>query len=344
MTAANAATLTSNPKFMKANIMMLFLSIGAFAQMTTADFEKSLDLLWGSDQGKAMADLEAAEQKYPNTDKVLYMRAIYQYRDGDINGALMSQSNALKANPKFALAYDGRAALFSSKGMYDKAIADQTRAIGLEPANVSFLINRIKYYQSNNQFKEALEDAIARIKLQPGSYYAYLDAAVISKKMDPNYDADSFFIQSYAVKDSQKYVTDVLFGQFMIGQGRFREAVSKYESGIAAGEKYFEAEDFHNMAVAYYKTQNYDKAIYYYNKAITMAPGNIDYLDNLAAVYNTQENYEMLKQTARLALAANSSDPWANKYMAIALFNTGQESLANEYNEKALKLAAEQNK
>ena len=309
------------------------------AQMPIADFEESVNILFGNDQQKATATLENAQKKYPNTYTTYYLQAIMQFRNGDNNGAMMSQSNAIKANPKFAEAYDARAQLFEVKGMYDKAIADQSRAIEIDPSNVSYLISRIRYYFKNEQYRQALEDTKTRIKLDPTSVYSYYDAADFSKRIDPNANVDSYFTQMYAAKEIPRYRADIVYGQFLLSQSKFEESRQKYEAAVAVAEKEFTAEDFNNYAVVCYKTKMYDKAIACYDKATKLSPQSIDYLQNLGSVYNTQLNYEMLKATARRILAIDSNDFWGNKYMAIGLVNTGEEALANEYNDKAVRNA-----
>ncbi len=328
----------------KVIVILLLFPFATFAQMPQAEFESAVAILFGNDHQKAITTLENAQKKYPNTYTTYYMQAIMQYRDGDNNGAMMSQSNAIKANPKFAEAYDARAQLFEAKGMYDKAIADETRAIALDPSNVSFLATRIRFYYLNKQYKEALEDTKSRIKLDPTARFAYYDAADFAKKLDPNANADIYFTQAYSVKGIPKHLTDMMYGRFMLFQDNFEAGREKYESAVSVGEKDFSTEDFYFLAICCYKTKRYDKAIVYYNKGIDTSPQNLDCLNGLSGVYSTQQNYEMLKTIARRTLAINPDDPWANKYMAIGLANTGQEALANEYNEKALRLQAEQTK
>lgn len=323
-------------------LLLLLLPVAAFSQMPQAEFEKVYATQLSNDQKKAVAELETAEKKYPNTDKVYFLRAVYQYRDGDNTAAMVSHSNAIKANPKFAPAYDGRAELFFMKGMYDRAVADASRAIALEPKNIDFVTSRLKFYRANKQFAEALEDAKTRIKLNPEGIYGYLDAAVISKEANPGSNADVFFEQAYANKKIDKYVIDAIFGQFMLGQGRFEEAIAKYEQAHAAGEKYFEAEDYNNMAGAYYKIKKYDSAIVYFGRAMALKPDIIDYRNNLCGVYWSQQNWNRIKEIALISLEMDSEDAWANKYYAIGLANTGQETLADKYNEKAIRLGNEQ--
>ncbi len=324
---------------MKKAILLLLLPFLAFSQMPEAEFEKIYALQVGNDQKQAISSLESAEKKYPGTDKVYFLRGVYQYRDGDNNAAMMSQSNAIKANPKFALGYDARAELLFMKGMYDKAIADASRAIALEPNNFDFATSRLRFYRANKQYKEALEDALTRIKLKPDGIYQYLDAAIISKEVDPNFNADIYFEQAAANKKIEPAHVLIVFGQFLIGQGRFEEARQKFEAALTYGEEYFGPEDLNNMALAFYKTKNYESALIYFKKLVAISPDITDYRNNLSSVYEAQQNWEMLKQTALINLAINSEDPWSNQYYAIGLINTGQETLANEYSQKAMRLA-----
>ena len=107
-------------------LLLVLSSTFSFAQISKIDFDKQMTLTSGSDQKARLANLELLEKKMPNDAKVIFFRGFYQFRDGDLNGALANISKALKINPKFAFAFGARAQLFSTKGMLDKAIVDIT--------------------------------------------------------------------------------------------------------------------------------------------------------------------------------------------------------------------------
>jgi len=330
---------------MKYSILFIFLlSFSAFAQMTQAEFDGSIAALMGNDQQKATASVEGLEKKYPNSAEALYLRGIYQFRDGNNNAALMSFSNSIKADPEFAMAYDGRASLLYDKGMYDKAIADETQAVRLAPTNPGFVKNRAKFYNTNRQYKEALEDMKTAIRLQPDLAMNYHDAAIFAKLADANADGDIYFKQAYANTKIDKFLTDLLYGKFLLKQGRFDEGKSKLEAALAADGHDFYGEDYHDLAIAYYKVKDYAKAEANFKRAIAMVPEDVDYRCNLCSVYMDLQNFEMVKATAKDALAQNSEHPLANMFMAVGLNNTGNPSLAAEYEAKAKRLDAEQNK
>lgn len=334
---------------MKKKIILITLLLFIFqkdsqAQITEADFEKAMKLNQGEDISKAITNLELLEKKFPKDGKVMFLRGFYQFRDGDKNAAMMSFTNAIKNNPKFALAFGARAQLFAKKGMFEKSIVDISEAIKLEPENADFYNTRTQYYIETKQFAEALQDFKTKIQLAPLDIMGYYDAAQISKTLNPDISADNFFIQAYAVKGMDKAIVDALFGKFLMTQNRFDEAKIKYESALADGEKLFDGQDFNNAAIVFYKTKNYDKAILNCNKAIAITPDNIDFRCNLASVYTDLKDWQKVKQTAEAALAVNDNHPIANMYMAIGLKYTGNPTKALEYEAKAKRLDAEQNK
>jgi tetratricopeptide (TPR) repeat protein len=325
-------------------LLLLINTTITFAQISQPDFDKAMKLLNGNEPAKALTNLELLEKKAPKDAKVIFLRGFYQFREGNQNGAMMSFSNALKTNPKFALAYGARAQLFASKGMLDKAISDISVAITIEPKNIDFLSTRAGFYNQNNQFAEGLEDMKTKIKLAPNDIMGYFDAAVFSKSIDKNKNADDFFSQAYANKGLQKFVTDVLFAKFLLKYGRFDEAKTKYEAALATNEKDFGDEDFNDAAIVYYKLKNYDKAILYANKAIAKTPTNVNFHLNLASTYVDLQNWQKVKETAQNAINADANNPMANMYMAIGLKFTGNESKALEYETKAKQLDAAKNR
>lgn len=330
---------------MKKIILLLALfSFSCFAQISQAEFDKSLELLSGDDQQKAIANLELLEKKFPNTPKVLYLRGIYQFRDGDINAAMSSLSNAVKSNPQFALGFAGRAQLFSSKGMFDKAIADLNEAIRLEPKNSDFINSRYQINSYNQNFAEALKDVNTKITLNPLNALNYLEAAQMSLKSGEN-KADDYFAKAYLVKGIDKYSIDALYGEFLLQNQRFEEANAKYDAAITSNPDKLSCNAYGNAGIVAYKLKNYDMAINYLTKAIAMNPQSIEHRANLATVYVDKQDFYKVKQIAEQLLAINSEDAMANMLMAIGIMRTGgDQNLALQYQQKAQRLDSEKNK
>src|SRR5262245_61150390 len=65
--------------------------------------------------------------------KAYYFRGV-EYRDkGDLDRALADLGQAIKLDPKFALAFNNRGLAWEDKGEIDRAIADYDAAIRLDP-------------------------------------------------------------------------------------------------------------------------------------------------------------------------------------------------------------------
>jgi serine/threonine-protein kinase len=324
--------------------LLLLLSVTAFAQITQPDFDNAMKLLKGNESQKALSNLELLEKKFPTDAKVLFLRGFYQMRDENYNAAMMSFSNAIKANPKFTHSYGGRAYLFAEKGMLDKSISDMTAAIAIEPKNVEFYSKRADYYNKNQQNQEAANDCKTIIQLNPTNIKAYYDAATFSKLADANANVDVLFTQAYAAKGMQKWVVDFFFAKFLLSHNRFEEAKPLIESALAVGEKDFDGDDLNIAGIIFYKNNDLGKAEELLSKSIALNPNNADVYCNLASIYMDQEKWQKVAETADLALKADENNAMANMYMAIGLKKTGNESMAIRFQEKAKQLEAEQKK
>jgi tetratricopeptide (TPR) repeat protein len=314
------------------------------AQIKESEFQTAMNFILSGDEAKALSTIESFEKKFPTDSKVLFLRGFYQFRDGNQNAAMMSFSNVIKTNPKFALAFGARAQLFSTKGMLDKAIGDISEAIKLEPKNIDFLNTRVGYYFENKQFVEALADTKTEIKLDPNIAVNYFDAADFTKLLDPNADTNDYFNQAYATKGIPKVVTDLLFAKHLFKYSKYEDAKSKYETALSANEKDFSDEDFHTAALVYYKLNDYNKAISLFTKAIALQPNNVNYNNNLCSVYIELKDWQKVKETAENSIRQGTNDPMAHMLYAIGLKYTGFENLALEYEKKSKQLQQDQNK
>ena len=324
-------------------LLLLVFSNTTYAQLKTSEFENAMQLLQGNDPEKAFSNLEILEKKFPTDAQVIFLRGFYQFRDGNQNGAMMSFSNAIKSNPKYAFAYGGRAQLFAAKGMLDKAILDISEAIKLEPKNIDFLSTRAGFYNDNEQFTEGLADMKTKINLDPNNIMGYFEAAKMSLKSGEN-KADDYFAKAYLVKEIEKYSVDALYGEFLLINQRFEEAHAKYTAAITSNPDKLSSNTYGNAGIVEYKLKNFDAAINYLTKAIAMDQQSVEHRYNLATIYVDLKDFSRVKQIAEQLLAMNSEDAMANMYMAIGLKYTGNENLALDYQAKAKKLEAEQKK
>jgi tetratricopeptide (TPR) repeat protein len=73
-------------------------------------------------------------------------------------------------------------------------------------------------------------------------------------------------------------------GNTLYNDGNYIEAIEKYQAILDSGKH--SAELYFNLGNAYYKLNNIAPSIYYYEKALQMAPNDTDILNNIAFARN----------------------------------------------------------
>ena len=96
----------------------------------------------------------------------LYRAAAALEGAGKLDAALRKYDDAIKADPKLALAYYGRGILLATRERaYNRAIADFDRVLTLDPANTHALTHRGEAYSQVGDFGHALADLNRAIQL-----------------------------------------------------------------------------------------------------------------------------------------------------------------------------------
>ena len=87
---------------------------------------------------------------------------------GDQDKAIADYTEAIRLDPKYADAYNRRADAYEIDGEYDKAIADFTAAIRLNPKDANLYRSRSGTYGNLGQQEKADADAAEAERLDPG--------------------------------------------------------------------------------------------------------------------------------------------------------------------------------
>jgi len=94
-------------------------------------------------------------------------RGIEYFEKGDYDRAIADTSEAIRLNPTDAIAYGTRGAAYKGKNDFDSAIADLTEAIRLDPNNVPAYGNRGLTYLAKEDYNQAISDLEMALKIQP---------------------------------------------------------------------------------------------------------------------------------------------------------------------------------
>ncbi len=148
---------------------------------------------------------------------------------------------------------------------YDKAIADYTKAIQLEPENGANFNNRGLAYHSKGDFALAVTDFTQAIRLVPNNAIIYTNRGHAHLKKGDIASASADFTKALLidVKYSRAYSG---LGQAYAKKKDYPSAVKQYTKAIAL--KPDNRWDFNARGDAYFNNKQYPHAIQDYNKAL----------------------------------------------------------------------------
>jgi len=145
-------------------------------------------------------------------------------------------TDVMEKNPSCLSAYVNRSYMYIQYKQYDKAIKDCNDGLKIDSNHYKLYLNRGTAYRDMAIYDLALKDFSIAIKKNPRSYDTYLDRGIL-----------------------------------------YTDRFNKFDSGIYDFKYYltFRPEDIngnYNLAVAYFKKQNYDSSLYYCIKTLELSP------------------------------------------------------------------------
>lgn len=333
-------------------LLLLLISSTAHAQQaldTTAPkdpgFEKLVKAYQSYDVGAFPALLAPLEKKYPANAYIRFFRAVYQDKgEGDVNTALRTYSECLKADPEFLDALMFRAALFADKGLYDKAIADATVALKVSPKSAQRYKDRADYNFRAGNYDNAAADFAEAFTLEPDNAGFYRGMYKALQKGGRSAMADAAFKEVLAGATAKKKGgIHAVYAEYLLTEKRFEESKAQWTKAFASADFKPEGHEYNTAAIAYLRSADRAGAEGLMDKALAADPQNIDYILNRADIAIEAEDWQQVYSLAQRALAINGNHPKANMMMAVGVKRTSRgDALASEYEAKAKKLAAEQ--
>jgi tetratricopeptide (TPR) repeat protein len=126
----------------------------------------------------AIEELDRLIAKNPNLAEAWYLRGWEYYYKHEKNRALADLTEAIRLDPQNAGYYIRRGHVYDDD---DRAIADYTRAIRLDPHNTEAYSYRATLYRSKKDYDRAIADYTELIRLHPPEEVSHLDYAYTSR-------------------------------------------------------------------------------------------------------------------------------------------------------------------
>ncbi len=215
-------------------------------------------------------------------------RARTRYRHGQFDKALADFTKVIELDPKHVEAWYCRGSTYDRLGQLDRAIADYSRAIDLGPKNAGPWDSRAAAYERLGQHDQAIADCSKAIELNPNDALAnnalawLLATCPDSKVRDP--------VRAVALAKRAVELAPGT-GNFWNTQGVAHYRAGDWKAARAALEKSMnlraggDAFDFLFLAMAHRKLGNQDEARKCYDQAVRWL----------------EENHKTLKQDPQYA-------------------------------------------
>lgn len=126
------------------------------------------------DRAAALSDYDEAIKIQPKNALALNNRGTARSEAGDTDAAIADFAAAIKHKARFASAYFNRANAYAAKGEADRAIADYTAAIRYNPRNANAYIARGALYLAGGDTAKARADMKRAAQLERKNAYAIL--------------------------------------------------------------------------------------------------------------------------------------------------------------------------
>jgi tetratricopeptide (TPR) repeat protein len=187
-----------------------------------------------------------------------------------IAGCTRMIQNANEGAHNRSIAFYNRGGIYKERKDYDRAVADYSEAIKLDPQFASAYINRGLVYDLKGESDAAAGDFSRAIELKPDEPLAYYDRGYIRSWEKHDYDgaiADLSKAIELGNKDAPTYLYLALAYQ---GKKDYRRAVTNYDEGLKLAPN--NAIALSSRGTAYQNLGDFDHALADYNAAIKADP------------------------------------------------------------------------
>ena len=178
--------------------------------------------------------------------------------------AIEAFTKAIELDPKLALAYFNRGAIYDFLGNYQQAIRDFDRVIEIHPELTLAYINRGKNYAELGDYRQAIRDYNRVIELNPKDVVAYTLRGIVYRRLGDHQQAlrDATSVIDLDPNDAMAYNSR---GEDSVHIGNYRQAIRDFDRAIQLLPEF---PRFHyNRGIAYEKLGDQRQGIEDYKTA-----------------------------------------------------------------------------
>lgn len=231
----------------------------------------------------------------------------------DREGAVADFSEALKADPKHAVALGNRGEMFRRGGDLDRAIADLDGAIALD-AKAAFLMSRGRVHAARGDQDKAVQDFDRVIALTPDDPHAYQGRADAYRRGGDREKAVRDYDKALALNPDAKTKSDIEAALYVIRPPAAAPPPPPAAPAVANNQKQ-EARLSFDRGAAYLEKNDYDNAIKEFDQAIKLDPKQYDAWQRRGLSYQQKGQLDEALDDYSQALSLNPTDTATVKAM-----------------------------
>jgi tetratricopeptide (TPR) repeat protein len=256
----------------------------------------------------------------PNNGVAYFKRgkAYLDYRSDrrDLDRAIADLTKAIEIDPKYADAYNQRGIAFQRNRDFAHAIADQSKAIEINPAFARAYNSRGYAYQQQKDYDRALADYKKAIEIDPGYAVTYFNRAFTHVLKDDTNRAIADLKQAIKLGGRDfDYVFDTL------KPTEHSQVVALFTKAIERNAK--DAVAYYDRGLAYAAVDERELAIADYSKAIEIDPMYVDAYIARGKAYSS-ERFDDARAMADYNKAIKLDPRSARAYLARGSFYIDQ--------------------
>jgi tetratricopeptide (TPR) repeat protein len=253
-------------------------------QTATEYLNKGIMYAMQGEYGKAIAEFDEALKINPNLIGAYMLRALaLQASVSQVTGVEENFSGITTAR------YTGEQVSEERVRIYDRAIADYTQAIRLDPNEAGGYNQRGTAYAQKGDYDRAIADYTQAIRIVPNFSYAYSNrgAAYYGKGDSDRAIAD--YAQAIRL-DPNNAGAYSNHGLAYYEKGDYEWAITDYTQALSLNPN--NATVYSNRGVAYANKGDFDRAIADITQAIRLDPNNANTYINRGAAYFIKGDYD----------------------------------------------------
>ncbi|WP_413161545.1 tetratricopeptide repeat protein [Capilliphycus salinus ALCB114379] len=214
----------------------------------------------------------------------LYQQAIVYLRQQEFQQAILSCQQALKHEPKLAVAYQTLGMAFQLQGEEEEAEQYYVKAVEIQPDLAEVYANLGSIYTKQKQWEKGIEAYKNLIKFEPKSAVAYRNIAQILTHLNRQKEAAQYWYEALQLDPDWATAEEHLtLGNMLLKDEKPLQAISCYQRTIQLKPDSFEAA--HNLGEAFSQLERWPEAIQSYEKALELNPNSAITYQRLADAF-----------------------------------------------------------